>query len=105
MAILHVTTRGGVKRDIDAPSGISVMEAVREAGIYEILALCGGSRSCATCHIHVEEGWRSVVGEASGPELELLEMSPHYDETSRLSCQIEISDKLDGMRLRIAPED
>ncbi|MGE0741774.1 MAG: 2Fe-2S iron-sulfur cluster-binding protein [Hyphomonadaceae bacterium] len=105
MPKLRVTLRSGAEQEIEATSGISVMESIREAGIYEILALCGGSRSCATCHVFVAEEWRAAVGAPSAPELELLELSPHHTSASRLSCQIEVRDDLDGMGVRIAPED
>lgn len=105
MPSLHVRDRTGECHDIDARAGISVMENIRDAGIDELLALCGGCLSCATCHVHVEEGWIDRAGSAEGDEAELLETSDHLRPTSRLSCQVVMSDALDGLSLTIAPED
>lgn len=105
MPSLHVRDRAGDCHEIDARAGISVMENIRDAGIDELLALCGGCLSCATCHVHVEEAWIDRVGAAEGDEAELLETSDHVGPTSRLSCQVAMSDALHGLRLAIAPQD
>lgn len=105
MTKAFVTSRAGVEREIAAPDGVSLMESIRDAGIYEVLALCGGCCSCGTCHVHVAEEWRDRVGPAKGPERELLELSPHWADGSRLSCQISMTAALHGVRVRIAPED
>ncbi len=81
------------------------METLRDAGIDEIMAICGGGCSCATCHVYVaDEDW-ARLSPASSEEAELLEFSEHPSERSRLSCQIRMSDALDGLHLTIAPED
>lgn len=105
MPRLTVITREGAERTIDAESDVSVMENIRAAGFDELLALCGGCCSCATCHVHVMAPWDDVVGPASSDEDDLLESSRYRNETSRLSCQIAMSDALDGLVVRIAPED
>jgi len=104
MATLLVTTRAGEERAIEAPDGISVMQSIRDAGIDELLALCGGCLSCATCHIYIDEDDLARVPAVSEDENDLLESSDHKSERSRLSCQLIVSDTLDGLRLRIAPE-
>ncbi|WP_289781929.1 2Fe-2S iron-sulfur cluster-binding protein [Caulobacter sp. RL271] len=100
-----MTTRNGDVRSVAAPGGISLMEALRETGFGEILALCGGCCSCATCHVYVDPAFLSQLPGQSADEDALLESSSHRRETSRLSCQIPLSDGLDGLAIVIAPED
>ena len=105
MPKLIVTTRSGETREVEAASGLTVMEAIRDNGFDELLALCGGSCSCATCHVYVDEDWAAKVGGPHEDEADLLDSSDHREATSRLSCQIEFSDELDGLKVIIAPED
>jgi 2Fe-2S ferredoxin len=102
---LIVVNRAGDETNIDAREGVSVMEAIRDNGFDELLALCGGCCSCATCHVFVDEAWTGVVGTASGDEDDLLDSSDHRGDRSRLSCQIMMTAALDGLRVVIAPED
>lgn len=81
------------------------MEIIRDAGIDEMLAMCGGSCSCATCHVHVDGAYLSRIPEMSQFERELLEGSAHFNEASRLACQIPFSAAIDGVRVTIAAED
>lgn len=105
MPKLVVVTREGEESVFDVETGLSVMEAIRDNGIDELLALCGGCCSCATCHVYVDPAFAAVLPEMSDDENDLLDSSDHRDERSRLSCQIEMSDELDGMIITIAPED
>jgi len=105
MPKLIVINRAGAERSIDAREGSSVMEALRDNGFDELLALCGGCCSCATCHVFVDEIWSGAVGKASGDEDDLLDSSDHRTDRSRLSCQIMMTAALDGLRVAIAPED
>ena len=105
MPTIHVTGREGEEKTITVDNGISVMEAIRDNGFDELLALCGGCCSCATCHVHIDEDWKAKLPEMSEDEDDLLESSDHRNEFSRLSCQIELSDDLDGLKVRIADED
>ena len=105
MPQLIVTTRSGAEETITAGTGISVMEALRDGGIDELLALCGGCCSCATCHVHADESWVDLLPPPSTDESDLLEGSSHRVSNSRLSCQITFSEDLDGLRVTIAPED
>ena len=105
MPKLLVTNRDGNTKTIDAESGITLMENIRDNGFDELLALCGGSCSCATCHIYVDDEWLSKIGPVDGDEDELLSSSDHLESNSRLSCQIEMSDELDGISVTLAPED
>ena len=81
------------------------MEAIRDNGFDELLALCGGCCSCATCHVHVDPEFADLLPAMTGDEDDLLDSSDDRDATSRLSCQIPFSDALDGLRVRIAEED
>jgi 2Fe-2S ferredoxin len=105
MPELIVKTREGDIRSIDSATGISVMEAIRDAGIDELLALCGGCCSCATCHVHVDPAFADRLPAMSDDENDLLDSSDHRDERSRLSCQIRMTEELSGLRVEIAEED
>jgi ferredoxin, 2Fe-2S len=105
MPKLIVVTREGEERQIDGEAGLSVMEVIRDAGIDELLALCGGCCSCATCHVHVDGAYADRLPPMSEDEDELLSISDDRDAASRLSCQIPFGDALDGMRVVIAKED
>lgn len=105
MAQLNIVGRDGTERIIQGRDGWSVMENIRGAGFDELLALCGGCCSCATCHVHVDEAWLASLPPMKGDEDDLLDTSSHRQPNSRLSCQIEFSDALDGLRVQIAPED
>ena len=105
MPRLVVTTREGEARAVEGQTGLSVMEVIRDASIDELLALCGGCCSCATCHVHVEAEWMERLAPMSTDEDELLDSSGDRDATSRLSCQIPFTNMLDGLSVRIAAED
>jgi 2Fe-2S ferredoxin len=105
MPKLIVVTREGEEREIDGQTGLSVMEVIRDAGIDEILALCGGCCSCATCHVHVDPEFAAKLPKMSEDENDLLESSSERDANSRLSCQVQMTDDLDGLRVTIAAED
>lgn len=100
-----VTTRDGEERSVPADAGLSLMEAIRDAGIDELLALCGGCCSCATCHVKVDPAFVDRLPPMSEDESDLLDSSAHRDTFSRLSCQIALTAELDGLRVAIAPED
>lgn len=105
MAKLIVVNREGEETDLDVDGSVSVMEAIRDNGFDELLALCGGCCSCATCHVYVDPGFVAKLPAVSDDEDDLLDSSDHRNETSRLSCQITMSDELDGLKVTIAPED
>ncbi len=105
MPKLVVTNREGETSEIEVEDGLTVMEAIRDNGFDELLALCGGCCSCATCHVFVEEGAKEKLPEMSEDEDDLLESSDHRKENSRLSCQIPFNSELDGLKVTIAPED
>ncbi|MEX6725978.1 2Fe-2S iron-sulfur cluster-binding protein [Parapedomonas caeni] len=105
MAKLTIVNRAGEETTIEAETGLSVMENIRDAGFDELLSLCGGSCSCATCHVYVDDAWLDKLDAMGIDENELLDSSDHRQDSSRLSCQIEMSDALDGLKVVIAPED
>ena len=105
MPKLIVVTREGEESVLEAEAGLSVMEVIRDNGIDELLALCGGCCSCATCHVYVDPAFADKLPAMSDDENDLLDGSTHRDERSRLSCQIRFSDALDGLRVSIAAED
>jgi len=105
MPKLTVVTRSGEERTVEADAGLTVMEAIRDNGFDELLALCGGCCSCATCHVHVDPAFMAMMPPMSEDEDDLLDSSDDRNETSRLSCQIPFTDEMDGLKVRIAEED
>ena len=105
MPQLIIVDRDGNETAVQGRAGWSVMENIRDNGFDELLALCGGCCSCATCHVHVDREWIGKVGLPKADEDELLDSSDHRSECSRLSCQILFSAELDGLKVTIAPED
>jgi 2Fe-2S ferredoxin len=105
MPRLNIVTRDGAEREVEAKAGWSVMENIRDNGFDELLALCGGCCSCATCHVHLDPDWFEKVGPRKPDEDDLLDTSDHKTAWSRLSCQILFTPELDGLRVAIAPED
>lgn len=105
MPSLTVVDRQGNEKTVTGETGLSLMEVIRDNGFDELLALCGGCCSCATCHVHVDEAWTDKVGPPNDDETDLLDSSDFKQANSRLSCQIPFSDELDGLKVTIAPED
>jgi 2Fe-2S ferredoxin len=89
----------GAAREIEAPVGISVMEAAKQRGIDGIVAQCGGACACATCHVYVDPDWLSKLPAAEDMEQGMLESAWEPRPNSRLSCQITVTAALDGLRL------
>ena len=105
MTSITITSRTGDERSIEATDGQSLMENIRDAGFDELLALCGGCLSCATCHVYVDEEFVDLLPVISEDENDLLDSSDGRQPNSRLSCQIPVTAALDGLRATIAPED
>lgn len=105
MPELVVITRNGAATTIRGEAGVSVMESIRGAGFDELLALCGGCVSCATCHVYVDPAFAGLLPQASEDENDLLDSSSCRTHASRLACQIPFSEALDGLTVTIAPED
>lgn len=94
----------GAKHVVDGVIGQSVMETATNNNVQGIDADCGGACACATCHVYVDEAWRSKTGNPDEMEESMLEFSEDVQENSRLSCQIKVTDDLDGLILRL-PEN
>jgi 2Fe-2S ferredoxin len=105
MGNLIIVDRSGRQHEIQAASGLSVMEAIRDKGLDELLALCGGCCSCATCHVYVDEGQQDRFAAITDDENDLLDSSDHRRANSRLSCQLIVDEGSEVIRLSIAPED
>lgn len=105
MSRLIVVNRQGEEIEFEARPGLSLMENIRDAGIDELLALCGGVCSCATCHVQIDPAFSSKLPPMNDDENDLLDSSDSRTDMSRLSCQIMFNADLSGMRIQIASED
>jgi 2Fe-2S ferredoxin len=104
MARMTVVDRDGKVHDIEAKPGLKVMEILRELD-YGVAAICGGLCSCATCHVYVDAAWVSQLPSKQSDEQELLtELSDYRPESSRLSCQVDFTEALSGLKVTIAPD-
>jgi len=105
MPQITVVNQSGEESSIAAPVGRTLMEVIRDNGFDELLALCGGCCSCATCHVHIDPSFADKLPKMSEDENDLLDSSDHRNEFSRLSCQVPITDALEGLKVTIAQED
>ncbi|NWK94561.1 ferredoxin [Sphingobium lactosutens] len=104
MVDIVITDRDGSERKIAADTGLSLMEVIRDNGFEQFLAMCGGSCSCGTCHVYLYAPEGARLAPVSADEDDLLSSSEHRAPLSRLSCQIPITQSLDGTMVIIAPE-
>ena len=93
----------GDENSIDAENGLSIMEVARDNDLG-IEGTCGGSISCCTCHVVIDKDWFTAVGKPNPDEEDMLDLAVGLTPTSRLGCQIEITEKLDGLRICIPEE-
>ena len=93
----------GTEKSVEAENGLSVMEIARDNDL-EIEGTCGGSISCCTCHVIIDKDWFSIVGGPNPDEEDMLDLAVGLQPTSRLSCQIEFTNELDGLRMTIPEE-
>jgi 2Fe-2S ferredoxin len=99
---LFVTDKDGVEHELDGTQDWSVMEVIRENGI-ELLAQCGGSCACATCHVYVDDAWLEKLSPPTEEEIGMLDGAFDVTNNSRLSCQISCSPALNGLKVKVAP--
>jgi 2Fe-2S ferredoxin len=92
---------GGARRVVDAPAGITLMEAAVQNGVQGILALCGGACACGTCHVYVDPTWLPKLQAREEMEEGMLESAWEPRENSRLSCQIQVSSDLEGLEVTV----
>lgn len=97
MALITFIDFEGTERSVDATNGDSVMEAATSNDIPGIDADCGGACACATCHVYVSQDWMDIVGKPEDLEAEMLDVAEEVKDNSRLSCQIKVSDEMDGL--------
>ena len=101
MIKIEFVQEDGTSQTVEAQAGITLMEAARTHGVEGIVADCGGSCACATCHVHVEQPWFDALPARGADEVEMLDFAKGVDDHSRLACQIALFDGLDGMRVHI----
>jgi 2Fe-2S ferredoxin len=99
MVKINFTDHAGTTRTVDADAGSTVMEAAIRNAIPGIEAECGGACACATCHVYVDDAWREKVGDPTPMEEDMLDFGYDVRPNSRLSCQIKVTDELDGLQL------
>lgn len=100
--LIFIQTNGD-ENSIEAENGLSVMEVARDNDIG-IEGTCGGSISCCTCHVIIDPEWFSIVGKPNPDEEDMLDLAVGLKPTSRLGCQIEITDELNGLRINVPEE-
>ena len=98
---IFVTDLKGVEHALDAIEGWRVMEIIREHGL-PIKAECGGCCACATCHVYVDEGWLDKLPDMRDDEEDMLDEAFDLQDNSRLSCQLIMSEELDGLKVTLA---
>jgi ferredoxin, 2Fe-2S len=98
--IVFIEPDGG-RRAIDAPLGITLMEAARQHGIQGVVAQCGGACACATCHVYIDPAWAKRLEPREEMEECMLEIAWQPRDNSRLSCQIHITAELDGLQVTV----
>ena len=103
MPKLIITDRSGKKSEIEYDSNFTLMETLRDKG-YDIEASCGGCCACATCHVYIDEKWTNKLKNMDDDEESMLDQAFDVKNNSRLSCQIDLSEELDGLEIEIAPE-
>ncbi len=99
---LIVVDYEGNEHELEALDGWRAMEVIRDWG-HDIKAECGGACACATCHVYVDEKWVEMLDATSVEEEDMLDTAPDVEANSRLSCQIIMSEELDGLKLTLAP--
>jgi ferredoxin, 2Fe-2S len=104
MPALRVVDREGVEHEVEGKAGLKVMEILRELD-YGVAAICGGMCSCATCHVYVDSEWMPRLAPPMSDERELLSELSQCHENSRLSCQVEFTAELAGLKVTIAPDE
>jgi 2Fe-2S ferredoxin len=101
MAKVTYIEHNGTEHVIDVKAGLTVMEGAVKNNLPGIDADCGGACACATCHVYVDAAWTEKVGGPSSMEESMLDFAENVESSSRLSCQIKITDDLDGLVVRL----
>ena len=98
-----VTDREGNNHILNGDNNSTLMEIIRDEGV-DIEAACGGCCACATCHVYIDEKWVNKLNPKDDDEESMLDQAFDVKKNSRLSCQIDLNDDLDGLKLELAPE-
>jgi 2Fe-2S ferredoxin len=101
MAKISYIEFNGTVRELDIEPGTTVMQGAVNHSVRGIIGDCGGACSCATCHLYVDPAWLDKVGEKSEAEVALLEEVCDLQPNSRLSCQIKVTEELNGLVVRV----
>ena len=101
MAKVTYIEHNGAEHVLDVKTGLTVMEAAVKNNVPGIDADCGGACACATCHVYVDAAWQSQTGSKSAMEESMLDFAENVEANSRLSCQIKVTDELDGLVVRL----
>ncbi|MGK2742610.1 2Fe-2S iron-sulfur cluster-binding protein [Tepidicaulis sp. LMO-SS28] len=101
MAKITFIEHDGTEHAVDAENGMTVMEAAIKNSVPGIDADCGGACACATCHVYVEPDWTDKTGTAEQMEEDMLDFAFDVRDNSRLSCQIKVTDEIDGLVVRL----
>lgn len=104
MAKITYVEASGTRHEVEAENGSTVMENAIRNDVPGIVAECGGACTCATCHVYVDEAWTGKAGGPSVMEEDMLDFAFDVNDNSRLSCQIKVSDELDGLVVHV-PEN
>lgn len=104
MSRIIYVAHDGANHEVDVPNGQTVKDGAVNNLIPGILAECGGACACATCHVYVDEAWWEKIGKPGAVEADMLDFANEVRETSRLSCQIEVSNDLDGLVVHLPVE-
>lgn len=103
MPTIHVVDHSGQTHDLEGQIGWKLMEVIRDKGL-PIEAACGGCCSCATCHVYVDASWADKLPAKSEEEEDMLDLALDVQATSRLSCQVEVTNDLNGLKVTLAPD-
>ncbi len=101
MPVINFRLADGSELDAEGEVGTSVMLLARRHGLSGILAECGGACCCATCHVHIDESWIEKLDAMQDDERDMLEFAENVDSFSRLSCQIRITERIDGLIVHV----
>lgn len=103
MGTVYAIDRADIEHVLEAKEGLTLMEVLRNGGL-PVAAICGGQCICSTCHVYVDDNWLGKLRPRATDEQVMVEDTGHYENNSRLACQLPYTEALDGIRLTLAPE-
>ena len=105
MPLISIVDAAGAEHVVQATPGLSVMRVIRDNGLDDVIGLCGGNCACGTCHVLIDPAFADRIAPMDDDEADVLDMTECRQPDSRLSCQITVTDALDGLRVTIAADD